>query len=396
MVDSDIKIFSDNIGSINPKHPAFNLLEMEIWELIEKFLRTKKSIRTQQSYFTDLKFFFEKYEIYDCKKLLNYYSNYELSDMINDYINSSKKVDPQDPNRIYNPRTVNRKAYSLSSFFKFLQKRYKLNYNPVMFDALNTPKYSSTNSINNEELKNILNFLKQKYENENNKIKNLRNYLIFCFFSFSLRRNEVSKLRWQDINKSEKYIQVLQKGNTTKLIPIPSNVYELLLEFQTLKASLGYIGDYIFTPFNNNKTKTINKPISPDYLYNLVIKLWNEFETNTQIQNIYQKINKLQNKKKYLNKKLKLNKNIEIEEKINNINYEINNLKNMKKEILKNNKQISCHSFRKTFVEQAILRGDDFVQIQNATGHTNPNMINYYQTINKTKHNSINNLDNFY
>ncbi len=399
MEKSGINTLYDDKWNIRSNHPAWKLINMNIVEIIEKFLSTKKSIKTKESYFTDLKKFFELYEIYDCNKLIELYWNYGLSDIISEYINSVKKLDPQDPNRITNPRTVNRKAYALSSFFKFLQKRYKFNYNPVMFDAINTPKYSSTNSVSNDELEWILKFMKNKYKKSSSKstLRNLRNYLIFCFLSFSLRRNEISKLRWQDINHSEKYIQVLQKWNSYKLIPLPETIYKLLIEFKALKWSYWYTWDYIFTPFSNNKTKNTNKPISTDYLYSLVIKSWNEYQINEEMQEIYKQLNKLSNRKKYLKKKKHGSTNLEnINKEIKEIDDKINNLKIMKKELNKNNKQISCHSFRKTFVEQAILRWDDIIQIQNATWHSNSNMISYYQTINKTKHNSINEIEDLY
>ncbi len=395
---------SDNIklqdysGNIKNNHPASSILELSIASILELFLDTKKSLRTKKSYFTDLKNFFEQYKIYDWDTLLRSYWNYEITDLITEYINNQKKIDPQDPNRILNPRTVNRKAYALSSFFKFLQKKYKLNYNPVLFEAINTPRHSTTASINSDELKNILYFVKQKYQKspQSKKLINFRNYLIFCFLSLSLRRNEVSKLRWQDINKQEKYIQVMQKWSSYKLIPIPSNIYELLMSYQTTKYKLWYKSDYIFSPFTNNKTKDTSKPLTSDYIYNIVIKIWNEFQVDSELKEISSQLSKLQNKKKYLTKKIKINNDKKIEENLKDIDSQIQNLKSMKKELMKNNKQISCHSFRKTFVEQAILRWDDFVQIQNATGHANPNMISYYQTINKTRYNSINNLDELF
>lgn len=395
----------DNITN----HPIYNIYNLEISNLIEIFLNTKKSEKTKKSYYSDLNSFFKYSKINKWSELIDLYGNYTLSNIISEYININKKFEEWDKNKLKNPRTVNRKAYALSSFFKFLQKKYNFSYNPVIFDAYNTPKYSNTESINRDDLIWILNFMKEKIENKNaksniKKLTNIRNYLIFCFLSFSLRRNEISKLKWEDINNDNKYINVEQKWWTYKLIPIPEKIFELLNEYKLKKKIEWYYWDYIFSPFNNNRTKNTNKPLTTDYLYSLVIKNWNEYKSFWNISKINEQIKKISNRKKYLNKikqkyenkKEKENKFEDISNEILIITEEYKKLIKLKKEIIKEQKQISCHSFRKTFVEQAILRWDDFIEIQNATWHSNVNMISYYQTIDKTKHNSINKINDLY
>jgi hypothetical protein len=62
----------------------------------------------------------------------------------------------------------------------------------------------------------ILNKLKENYllsEDEGQKSVRLRDYLIFIFLSFSLRRDEISKLKWSDLknSNSRNYLEVYQK-----------------------------------------------------------------------------------------------------------------------------------------------------------------------------------------
>ncbi|UFX82613.1 tyrosine-type recombinase/integrase [Candidatus Absconditicoccus praedator] len=379
-------------------NPANKLSSLQIHELINIFLQTKKSIKTQKSYFVDLKQFFEDFQIYEGAQLIQKLSDHSISEDITNFINSHKKYDPQNPNRLLNPRTINRKAYSLSSFFKFLQKRFKVNYNPVIFEPASTPKFSETNSLNKEELVGFLEYLKEKYKKSSDKKIHihLRNYLIFGFMFFSLRRSEVSQLRREDINFEEQYIKVLQKGGTNKYIPLPEEFFNKLMQFKDIKESKKIESDYIFTPFYNNKTKNFEKPLTSEYIYNLTLKQWIKYKNNEELSQIYKEKDKLKNRKKYLNKKLKLSKDKKIENEIRIVEEKIEQLNIRKKRLLQTTKSISCHSFRKSFVEQAILRGDDFVEIQNATGHSGPAMIGYYQSISKTKHNSANKMSDIF
>jgi site-specific recombinase XerC len=69
-----------------------------------------------------------------------------------------------------------------------------------------------------------LNYTKESYlkaKNDFQKITKLQQYLIVCFMSLSLRRNEVSKAKRSDIKVDEKYIKIFGKGAKYKDIPIP-------------------------------------------------------------------------------------------------------------------------------------------------------------------------------
>ncbi|NOQ50261.1 MAG: tyrosine-type recombinase/integrase, partial [Mycoplasmataceae bacterium] len=92
---------------------------------------------------------------------------------------------------------------------------------------------------------------------------------------------------------------------------------------------------YIFHPIRNNSHKTLEKPLSTSYIFELIKKMTSEVIPN---------------------------------------------------------KKFSPHSLRKTFIELALNNGDNFISICNATGHSTVEMIKYYDTRDKLKNNSIHSL----
>jgi integrase/recombinase XerD len=122
---------------------------------------------------------------------------------------------------------------------------------------------------------------------------------------------------------------VYQKGGTYKLLPIPENIMFFLKEFKNCHPSFSA---YIFRPIRNNRTKDLNRPLDSSYILKLIVKIAKEIVPD---------------------------------------------------------KNITPHSFRKTFIELAIANKEDFIAICNATGHNNVEMINYYHTADKLKHNAI-------
>jgi len=55
-------------------------------------------------------------------------------------------------------------------------------------------------------------------------------------------------------------------------------------------------------------------------------------------------------------------------------------------------KKITPHSFRKTFIELALNNKEDFISIINATGHATVEMVKYYDTRDTLKNNAIHSI----
>ena len=301
-----------------------------ISEVIEEFLRLKHSDQTKRAYRKDIEAFFKKHKIVYLQDL-TFLPFHELARFTLNHINSFRKAEKYQPDKVLNAKTVNRKAYSLSSFFKFLINVYNYPKNPVAsFHPLKTHKRSTTISLTRGEIFEILEFTKK--ESSKSEI-HFRNYLIFLsLFLLALRRNEIANLKWRDIDLDKQSIMVFQKGGTYKELPIPDNLLKLLLEF---KSVYGKPSPYIFHPFVNNRTKDLNKPISPDLIFKIVKDVVSHVTPG---------------------------------------------------------KKITPHSFRKTFIEIALNNNQDFISIINATGHSTIEMVKYYDTRDTLKNNAINNL----
>lgn len=394
--------------------------------LLEEFLATKKSLNTKKSYSQDLNDFFEKYNIFFVKDFIEKSLSWEIWNYIWDFLENLKKADINNKNRVLNPRTINRKLFALSSFYNFLNKKYNFKHNPTkVFTALKTWKHSSTDSLQSEEIIKILEKMKENYllsENNEEKILRLRDYLIFIFLSFSLRRDEISKLKWSDLKNSngKNYFDVYQKWWEIKQIPVPDSIFRYLWIFKNLKNSSWIRTDFIISPTRNNRTWDLSKPLSWDMIYNLVEKNYQKFYSNENISDdkkiFSEKIKNLKTEqekfkkrlyraKKFLSDKKNISdknylkklseKKLEVEnseKKISEISQKIKNIKEEEK-IIFWAKKITPHSFRKTFVETMIQKNVNFTNIMNATWHANVQMIDYYQSLDKVENNAINEMD---
>jgi len=427
----------NNIG--NNQHFQ-NLFSWEIEVLLEEFLATKKSLNTRKSYSQDLLSFFNKYQIFFVKDFIEKSISWEIWNYIWDFLENFKKTDKQNKNRILNPRTVNRKLFSLSSFFKFLNKKYDFKYNPTkVFSALKTWKHSSTDSLQEWEIFELLKKMKESFlmsENDLQKILRLRDYLIFIFLSFSLRRNEIANLKWQDLksqswqNWVQNFLEVYQKWWDLKQIPVPDWVFRYLQILRNLKNSNWFLTEFIFSPTRNNKTWDLDKPLASDMIYSLVEKNYQKFFKqknfsdeqkifSEQLKNLQKDLEKFRkikyrakknisiycsskvwntevnvfSEEKYLKKISENNKKFsEAEKNISEISEKIKKIKFEQKNLFWT-KKITPHSFRKTFVETMIQKNVNFTNIMNATWHANVQMIDYYQSLNKVENNAINEIN---
>ena len=314
--------------------------------LIESWLETKRSSQTRRAYRRDVIDFC----VYVGMMTINDLQVYpipQLSHQILNWLKTQYQYDEHNPDKVLNPTTINRKAYAVSSWFEYLMAVYQYPKNPAkIFTPLKTVKYSTTDSLTKSEYVRVLYYQKEQYfglihdeaKVSLETIKELRDYLMLALMSMSLRRNEVVKLRWSDINSSTPHLEVYQKWWSTKLIPLPSSIYELMMQLWKDKMMIWLVSDYIFSPIKNNSTGDLTKPISADYVFELIRKL---------------------------------------------------------AAVCWINKKITPHSLRKTFIELALDNKEDYINIANATGHSTLEMIKYYDTRSKLEKNAVNSMDVF-
>lgn len=255
---------------------------------------------------------------------------HDLVIQIQGYLESHTKYD-ESTNRVVNPTTINRKAYSLSSFFKYLIHSYGYPKNPLdQFQAYKVDRKSNTKSLTRAEILDVIKFMSKKHTKSQTAF---RDYLAFCFLSvLALRRNELVGLKWTDIDFEVSSANIFQKGGSYKLLPVPGNLMNKLCEYQK---KYEMKSEYIFSPVRNNSTKSLNKPLNTTYIYKLV--------KNTVFQ-------------------------------------------------VANEKYATPHSFRKSFIEMALNNQEDFISIINATGHATVEMVKYYDTRDTLKNNAVHSM----
>ncbi len=301
-------------------------------DLIEEFLSTKKSTQTKRAYKKDIATFFDAIGLKTVGELATL-PVYELSKVILNYIESFKKFEAQREDRVHNPRTLNRKAYALSSFFEYLVANYGYPRNPVkVYTPYSTPDKTSTDDLEKDEVEAIWSHVKAEViiaETNFQLVSRTQQKLIFSFLMLSLRRNEIAHLRWDDWDKKKWFITVFGKGQKYKYLPLNEKMKSILGDYESLKKKHWYISSYIFSPIRNNSTWDSAKPISWTYIFNLVKKVCTQLQLEWAIDP---------------------------------------------------EKKITPHSFRTTFVKLALDSWKTDIEIMNTTGHSTSQMVKYYDS----------------
>lgn len=129
------------------------------------------------------------------------------------------------------PATINRKLTSLRTYFNFLKKNGIIKVNPLTSIApvkkdKNLPSYVSEESM--EKLFGLLSF-PDNYEGA------LDKSLILMLYSTGMRLSELINLKESDIDFYNSQIRVLGKRNKERIIPLISEISNLLKEYIHLK-----------------------------------------------------------------------------------------------------------------------------------------------------------------
>ena len=250
--------------------------------LIQPFLETKQSLETARAYKREIQGLIDhmEQEITSIDSFLAV--PYPIMcDEVSSYITAHKKANPH-TGRSTNPRSVNRKLYALSAFFKYLQKKHGYPGNPArILEPVAVPRRSSTPSPTEHEVHQLLEHL-QTYRMRG--AIELRNtILLLLMFLLALRRSEAANLKWSDIDFKAKTLILIQKGGTEKRLPVPEILINLLLDFQKVtqlcieKRGPGRKNkspasatepkpEHVFQDLRNSK----DRPISGATVYNIV------------------------------------------------------------------------------------------------------------------------------
>lgn len=153
----------------------------------------------------------------------------------------------------YSKKTISRNISALRSFFKYMLKKEIIKDNPILL--ISNPKLDKTlpKFLYNEELEQILNIP------DTNDIIGIRDALILeMFYATGIRVSELSHLKIDDIDFSNKKIKVFGKGSKERIVLYGERCNKLLNKY--IKVSrCKLIKDNIPYLFINKKGKRLDE-----------------------------------------------------------------------------------------------------------------------------------------
>lgn len=184
-----------------------------------------KSAQTIVSYIPYIISLFEMFQIGDDK------SSYEniTPDMIGRYFieTSYKKVNGQKV-KISNS-SYNTKWYALTSFFKYLQMLDLIKKNPVLLEFKSKGKDKvDTTYLTQDEVNDVLATIRKS---KDKRIKNRDAFIFMLGITTGLRASAITQINLQDINHTERKIQVIEKRDKEYDVCLSENVYQALLRW---------------------------------------------------------------------------------------------------------------------------------------------------------------------
>ena len=248
--------------------------EKPISIIVDDYLALKSNRNTRRAYRIDLRQFLSFLNVSD-QTLGSLVSRTKpkLQSEIQQFLNDKVKRDLLDE-YVINGWTLNRKLFTVIGFFRYLQDTYDFPFNPAInLPPFPVPKESNSPKLTESEIRYLMSVLKQRKDES---VASLRNYLIILgLFHFALRRRELAKLQWQEIQKAPvPHFRLRQKGNTFKYLPIPDEYMALLEAYKKQNPSKS---PFIFRPVKNNVSKSLDSPISTEGIRHVVSKVAEEF-----------------------------------------------------------------------------------------------------------------------
>lgn len=195
------------------------------------------SDNTIRNYEIDL----DEYKVFlDHKGITNYNVDYKI---VREYIEYLNKLN-------YKSNTISRRISALRSFYKFLYKKNKVSFNPMVL--INNPKKE-------KELPKFLyvNEIEELLSQMDNSIQGIRDHLIIeLLYSTGIRVSELVNIKIKDIDFNNKIIKIIGKGSKERIVIYGSYLENVLNNY--LNNSRCFIKnynntDYLVINMNGNK-----------------------------------------------------------------------------------------------------------------------------------------------
>lgn len=160
-------------------------------------------------------------------------------------------------------KSINRNISSLKSFFKYYIRRGVLQSSPMAGIISPKVKKRLPQFVDEDDIKKLFNEVNFP-DNWDGKTHWL---ILQLFYNTGIRQAELLNLKESQIDKSNSNLKVLGKGNKERILPVSSNLMELLQQYMDAKRSQ-------FNQFDSELllVNMKGRKLYPKYVYNVVKK----------------------------------------------------------------------------------------------------------------------------
>ena len=225
-------------------------------QYIKKLESDKKASLTIKSY------------SYNLDKMMEYIEN-NCGDEFNIKTTILAYIDNLD--KSYKATTINTIRSAIRGFISFLHSREYIKEDfggsITFLKEYTTPK----EILEPGEIDKVYNVLVSELKGAKgyNVFYKARNFILFAFLLYTgVRRSEVVKVKWSDIDFINNEITIIGKGNKTRIIPLKTELKQQLYTYRDILEQMNMVGynvksEYIFRSEKRNKiTKLKDKPMT--------------------------------------------------------------------------------------------------------------------------------------
>jgi len=169
------------------------------------------------------------------------------------------------------PTTIQRKLAALSSLFAYLAEQNAVLHNPV--DGVKRPKSNrqegTTPALSDEQARALLT------APQGDSLKAKRDRAILATLAYhGIRREELCKLRVQDLQRRGGVLQfrIEGKGEKIRYVPVGMKALRLLMEYLDAAGHKEDIEGPLFRPVQNRVTGELRKALHPVSVYQDIVK----------------------------------------------------------------------------------------------------------------------------
>jgi integrase/recombinase XerD len=172
--------------------------------------------------------------------------------------------------------TVRHRLAALSSLFEYLCEKNTVTHNPVK--GVKRPRAESgegkTPALGDHQARDLLMAPGKDTPLGEETIKEKRDRAILSTLLFhALRREELCKLKVKDFRNTRRgvpHLKVAGKGEKTRYLPLHPGTNELIHDYLDAAGHGEDENGALFRPLKNNRTRRLDKALTPDAVYKLV------------------------------------------------------------------------------------------------------------------------------